>query len=326
MFLGCHVQTVNCNLATGGGSTSMRIGLLEPCNGAYNGSLGCLYTFNLGGLTFNGVLIDHKYNANSSGFVWSIVLSDARENLSHVEVITGTYYCNNIPVPNIINALAELEPSVCNLGCDDFMKSFKDERGMPMLFILRAIHLKTCVLPVCGVQLLIDVSNVIRICPTYYKISDDTITVMRAIEQACNEAGFDFFIEIIGNSFVVQVINKRTPAVPGALRAHLAAMSAVNTGSQTDYTYGEVVAHEPSKKFVFGDNIHYLSIIEDDECKGGKPEEDAGDEGVLGDDAAGGGGYGGERDENKKRDDDAGNSGGSGSGSTSSSSPAPVTT
>ena len=286
MFLGCHVQSVSCNLALGGGSTSMSINLLEPCNGAYNGSLGCLYTFNLGGLTFNGILTDHKYDANSSGFVWSIKLSDARENLSTVEVITGTYYCNDIPVPNIINALAELEPSVCNLGCADFMKSFKDERGMPMLFILRAIHLKTCVLPVCGVQLLIDVSNVINICPTYYKITDDTITVMRAIEQACAESGFDFFIEIIGNSFVVQVINKRIPPVPGALRAHMAAMAAANAGAQTNYNYGEVVSHEPSKKFVFGDSIHYLLTIEDDECDNGKPEKDTEESGgAVGDDA-----------------------------------------
>jgi len=268
------VQNVSCNLALGGGSTTMRIGLLEPCNGAYNGSLGCLYTFNLGGLTFNGILIDHKYIASSNGFAWEIKLSDGRENLSTVQVITAQYYCNNIPVPNIINALAELEPSVCNLGCADFMKSFKDERGMPMLFILRAIHLKTCVLPVCGVQLLIDVSNVIAICPTYYKITDGNIDVMRAIEQACNEAGFDFFVEIIGNSFVVQVINKRTPAVPGALRAHLAAMSAANAGSQTNYNYGQVVSHEPSKKFVFGDSIHYLLTVEDDNCGDGKPEED----------------------------------------------------
>ena len=274
MFLGCHVQNVNCNLAFGGGSTSMSISLLEPCNGAYNGSLGCLYTFNLGGLTFNGILIDHKYSANSGGFAWDIKLSDGRENLSSVQVITAQYYCNNIPVPNIINALAELEPSVCNLGCADFMKSFKDERGMPMLFILRAIHLKTCVLPVCGVQLLIDVSNVIAICPTYYKITDGTIDVMRAIEQACNEAGFDFFVEIIGNSFVVQVINKRIPPVPGALRAHMAAMAAANAGAQTTYLYGQVVSHEPSKKFVFGDSIHYLQTIEDDECDNGKPEED----------------------------------------------------
>lgn len=281
-FLGCHVISATCNLGFGGQPSSVSLRLVEPCDGLadgvfpgnnippqlgfYTGSLGCIYTLNIGGFTFTGVLADHKYNASASGFVWDVRLSDGRESLSNVSVILNDYYCNDIPVPNIINVLAELEPSVCGLDCTDFMKSFKDERGIPMIFILRAINNKDCVLPVCGVTLKIDVSRIIQICPAYFKITDSESDVLRLISQACNEAGFDFFVEIVGNSFVAVPIDKRTPPPPGALRAFMGAIAAQNAGAQTDYRYGQTVAYEPSKKFVFGDKIHYLVTIQENDC------------------------------------------------------------
>lgn len=277
-FLGCHVISATCNLGFGGQPSRVNLRLVEPCGGLqdaiypgdgvgfYSGSLGCVYTLVIGGFVFTGVLADHKYNASGSGFVWDVSLSDGRESLSNVSVILNDYYCKDVPVPNIINALAELEPSVCELDCTDFMKSFKDERGIPMLFILRAINNKDCVLPVCGVTLKIDVSRIINICPAYFKITDSESNVLQIIAQACNEAGFDFFIEIVGNAFVAVPIDKRTPPPPGALRAFMASIAAQNSGAQTDFRYGQSVAYEPSKKFVFGDKIHYLVTIEENDC------------------------------------------------------------
>ena len=139
-FLGCEIVSITCNLGFGGQESSVNLKLVE-CGGEYSGSLGCVYTLNIGGFSFTGVLADHTYSQSNSGFVWDVRLTDGRQSLSNVAVILNDYYCN-INTPNLINVLALLEPSVCNFGCADFMASFKDDLGIPMIYILQTAALQ----------------------------------------------------------------------------------------------------------------------------------------------------------------------------------------
>lgn len=258
---GCEIISLTCNLGFGGQESTVSLKLVE-CGTPYNGSLGCVYTISVGGFLFTGVLADHTYSQSSSGLVWDVRLTDGRQSLSNVSVILNDYYCN-INTPNLINVLALLEPSVCNLGCADFMASFKDELGIPMLYVLNALQGRTCLLPVCGVTMYIDVSAVIAICPAYLKISETSSNVLNIIGQACDEAGCDFIITIIGNTFTAIPINKKVAPPPGALGTFLNAIAASACGGDgtIDYRYGEETSYEPSKKLVIGENVHYLMTV-----------------------------------------------------------------
>jgi len=254
------IISLTCNLGFGGNESSLTLKLAD-CGG-YNGSLGCVYTIDVGGFSFTGVLADHTYEQSSSGFIWTVRLTDGRQSLTNVSVIMNDYYCH-YPTPNLINVLALLEPSVCNFNCQDFMASFKDEGGIPMLFIMRALQNQGVLLPVCGVTLYLDVSAIIDICPFYLKVNDTSSNVLNLIDQACKEAGYDFIITIVGSYFTAIPINKTVAPSDGALLTLLNQISAESCSGAGDinHQYGEETSYEPSKKFVIGENIHYLSVI-----------------------------------------------------------------
>lgn len=272
-FLNCEIVSLTCNLGFGGQESSVNLKLVE-CGIPYSGSLGCVYTISIGGFLFTGVLADHTYSQSSSGFVWDVRLTDGRQSLSNVAVILNDYYCN-INTPNLINVLALLEPSVCNLGCADFMASFKDDLGIPMLYILQALQGQSVLLPVCGVTMYLDVSPIIAICPGYLKVSDTSSNVLQLIGQACDEAGCDFIITIIGNTFTAIPINKKFPPPNGALGTFLNAIAASSCGGAgtIDYRYGEEASYESSKKLVIGEKVHYLMVVsKNGDCSGKPPE------------------------------------------------------
>lgn len=264
---GCEIVNLTCNLGFGGQESSLSLKLVE-CGSPYNGSLGCVYTISVGGFNFTGVLADHTYSQSASGFIWDVRLTDGRQSLSNVSVIMNDYYCN-INTPNLINVLALLEPSVCNLGCADFMASLKDDLGIPMLYVLNALQGQSCILPVCGVTMSIDVSAIIAICPAYLKISETSSNVLSIIGQACDEAGCDFIVTIIGNTFTAIPIDKRSVPPDGALGTFLNAVasSACGGSGTVDYRYGEETTYEPSKKLVIGENVHYLMVVHKN-CEG----------------------------------------------------------
>jgi hypothetical protein len=284
-FLNCEIVSLTCSLGFGGQESSVQLKLVE-CGAPYNGSLGCVYTISVGGFLFTGVLADHTYSQSSSGLIWDVRLTDGRQSLSNVSVILNDYYCN-INTPNLINVLAILEPSVCNLGCGDFMASFKDDLGIPMLYILRALQGKTCLLPVCGVTMYIDVSQIISICPGYLKVPENKSDVLQLIGQACDEAGCDFIITIVGNTFTAVPINKKFPPPSGALGTFLntiAASSCAGAGT-IDYRYGEEASYEPSKKLVIGENVHYLMVVSKNGDCAGSPGTEGGGKGGTSNDA-----------------------------------------
>ena len=272
----CEIASLTCNLGFGSSESSIGLKLVEQAEcGTYTGSLGCVYTIGVVGFSFTGVLADHTYQQSSSGLVWDVRLTDGRQSLNNVSVIMNDYYCS-VDTPNLINVLALLEPSVCDFDCGDFMASFKDESGIPMLYVLRALHQQPVLLPVCGATLNLDLSQVISICPFYLRINDSSSNVLNIIDQACKEAGFDFFIQIVGNTFQVVPVNKKVSPPSGALRTLLNTIAASSCGGQgtIDYRYGEETAYEPSKKFVIGNKIHYLTQVDKDGVCTGNPGTD----------------------------------------------------
>lgn len=289
-FLNCYIAGFSGKLGLGANESSVTIDLIEkktspcpsssPCvSGApvcegvgseYNGQLGHIYTFQVGSFCFRGILTNHNYTEGESGYRYKVVLGgDGRACLSNVNVILGGFY-SDIPSelkPNLINAIYELEKSVgddtCGSGnrCTDFMLSGVSDKGILIKKALQAIDAKLCQVPVSNACLIIDVSKIIAIAPSYYRIASTESTALEIIDSACKEAGYDFFTRIVGNTIEVIPVNKKAVATEHLLFDFMQTLSGDNQVSNREY--GQELSYEKSKKLIFGDNIHYLVEVKD---------------------------------------------------------------
>lgn len=297
IFLNCYVVGFTGKLGLGGSESSLSVDLVErvtppcstpapscpaasppcktpdpPCNPAdcgYSGILGGLYTFQLGGFCFRGILSNHHYTESDNGYRYRVTLSDGRQLLSNVNVILNNFY-RRVPDklrPNLINALYELETSVgndvCGSGerCKDFVKSGTTaQKGMFLKKALEAINGKPCQIPVTGKCLLIDVSQIISIAPDYFRLTSSETNVLELITLATKEAGYDFFIRIEANEIVAVPVSKKVEVSPDKpLFDFIQNLSINNAVSSREY--GQELSFEKSKKLVFGTPIHYLISI-----------------------------------------------------------------
>jgi hypothetical protein len=66
--------------------------VLEDCEDMdeYDGRLGYLYTFSLGGFCFRGILTNHTYSEGSDGFKYKLTLGDGRNLLNNTTVILNS--------------------------------------------------------------------------------------------------------------------------------------------------------------------------------------------------------------------------------------------
>lgn len=245
----------------------------NPCyKSEYTGQLGYVYTFRVGKFCFRGILTDHQYVENDSGFRYRVNLGDGRQILSNVAVILTQYA--RVPEslkPNLINVLYESESSVgdntCGSGgkCESFGKSGSGNQGMYLKKVLEAIDGKVCQLPKSGACLTINLSKVIDIAPKEYRVSSIDSNVMDLITLACEEAGYDFYVAIVGWEIKVFPINNKYQTAP-QLDADAPLFQFFNKISDNsrvlDKEYGQELTFNKSKKIIVGDNIRYLTIVE----------------------------------------------------------------
>ena len=287
-FLNCYIAGFGGKLGLGASESSVSVDLVEkmayPCPSSspcfasgiiceeagteYNGQLGHVYSLEVGSFCFRGILSNHSYTEGENGYRYKVMLVDGRSCLSNVNVILGGFY-SSVPStmkPNLINAIYELENSVgndnCGSGnrCSDFMKSGVSDKGILIKKALIAINNQICQVPVSNVCLVIDVSKIITIAPDYYRITSTESTVLEIIDSACKEAGYDFFIKIVGNTIEAIPVNKKIAPPDGHLFSFMQTLSIDNQVSNREY--GEELSFEKSKKLVFGDSIHYLVEVD----------------------------------------------------------------
>jgi hypothetical protein len=294
IFLNCYVAGFTAKLGLNGQESSVSIDLIEaisdpcapcpspspPCSPnpslscspsrcAYDGRLGNIYTFQIGGFCFRGLLTNHQYSESSSGFKYQVTLTDGRSVLDSVYVILNDFYLD-IPTalkPNVINVLYNLERSIaddkCNSGdkCKDFMKSgYSPRRGMLIKTALEGINNQPVQMPISGSCLLIDVSALIQNCSKVARVSSTESSVLKLINLACDESGFDYIIKIEGNRIVVLPIDRRTNPPDDDLYVFIQKLSSNFVVSSRNY--GQELTFETNKRLLMGENYHYLIAID----------------------------------------------------------------
>lgn len=247
----------------------------------YNGAIGHLYTFSLGSFCFTGVLINHEYSESSEGYRFRVTLSDGRQILSKTQVIVKGYY-DDLPStikPNLINIAYDISQSVgddnCGDGtkCEDFAKANYDQSSIYLSTVLRNLNGEYCQAPVSGTCLKINIDEIIDKISTstisrqtefnQIKLDQNTYSVIDLIVMATENLGYDFYVEIIGNTMFFRTVNKSIQPTTNDLYNLLTNPLIKDICSSKNY--GQELTFNPTKRMILGTNYTYLSVTDGEE-------------------------------------------------------------
>jgi hypothetical protein len=238
----------------------------------YEGKLGYIYTFNIGAFCFRGILNNHNYTEDSSGYKYRITLVDGRSVLNNTVVLLNGVY---VKLPNEFASSAisigASEESVvnntCGTGnqCVDFMTTGSGStKGVKIKSALQAINGKCVSIPVSNAGLNINVTKLINVISDEIRTSNTESTVLELITLACEESGYDFLVSINNNNeFDILPVNYKRPATDKSLFNFIEDLSAKDIVISKDY--GEEMAGTSSKnkRIVFGNNLSYITSVRD---------------------------------------------------------------
>ena len=288
-FLNGYIAGFSSRLGFGGSESVVNVDLVfpknicmpspspggDPCDSPcaeldpYDGRLGYLYTFSLGGFCFRGILSNHTYSEGSDGFKYRLTITDGRNLLNGITVILNSIY-DKPPVPlqnNLLNALYFLEPSIDDCDgenkCDDFMKSGANKKGIFLKRAISTLNKKQIQIPLSKLCLTLNFDKLKEIIPPSYRTTNTESSLLDLISLACDEAGYDFFCKI-NNSNEIEIIpvNYKKTVSDKPLLKFLDDLDATND-IVISREYGEEMTFEKNKRIVFGDNYHYLTTIEE---------------------------------------------------------------
>ena len=290
-FLNGNINGFSGKLGFGGSESSVNIDLVvfkdsecdtslvsaSPCptcppgtNTTYDGRLGYIYTFSMGNFCFRGILSNHTYSEDSSGYKYRLTLSDGKVILSGISIILNSIY-DRPPSKlehNVLNALYFLEPSVddCDgeFKCNDFMKSGANPKGIFLKRAIDELNGKQIKVPISEICLTLKLDRLSNIIPSTYRTTTNEMPLLDLISLSCEEVGHSFFVQITqDNELEIIPIDYTKPIVGNPLLSFIDNMS--QSDNVTSKEYGQEMTFEKNKRIVFGDFYHYLTTVSEPE-------------------------------------------------------------
>lgn len=313
-FLNCYIQGLSAKLGVGGSESTVTIDLIDPvpkeCDAypppscpvpstpnGYDGNMGSVYTIQVGGFSFRGILTNHEYQEGPDGFKYRVVLSDGRNLLNNVNLITGGYYGNKIltPIPssnpssvsNLINLLAIESASVarnidCGANgltnfdnpdfegdgtiCNHFGNRGANYKGMYVHRAIVALDGQSIKIPISNLCLTIDLSLLrylinIDEFNMAARVESNSITALELIEYACDQSGYAFYTTIIDDSLIVVPISQKLQdSDETSLFKFMNLIGSENIVIDRDY--GQEMTYNKSKKLILGAPVHYMLSVD----------------------------------------------------------------
>jgi hypothetical protein len=221
---------------------------------------------------FRGILNNHNYSEDNSGYRYRVSLIDGRSVLNNIAVLLNNAY-SKLPsefANNAISVNGDAEDSVstndCGNGyqCKDFMLSSGGHRGIKVKKALEQINGKCVSIPVSNAGLVINVTKVIGIVSDELRTTNSESTVLELITLACEESGYDFFVQINNdNQFEIIPVNYRKPATDKSLFSFIENLSANDIVISKEYGEEMAGGSQKNKRIVFGNNLSYLTSVRD---------------------------------------------------------------
>lgn len=219
-FCGASIRGVNASLGWGNQTGRLTVQVVEdPLNGdAFSPPLpNTPVYFALGAFTFNGMLQQWRRQRSVQGNpVYEVIVEDPRKALEAATLILAGYK-GTVTVPNLLNIYGWWENQ-------SFGSSLANEGGIPWYQIITALKAMNSGTPYggplnfAGSKYGLDLSQV-PITPATYRIGGSSVGLLEVIAQVCEDAGCDFFIELVGTVIRVRVVNRRAQPPLGTIAA-----------------------------------------------------------------------------------------------------------
>lgn len=268
-FLGLSVKSFSSQASWGNSPSTLTVEMVpdliagdefiyenNPDNGIWT-----VHTFTAGSFRFRGFITTWVKDRNeTSNPTYTVTLSDCRDVLSGTKIVLAHYYARTDVAHNAINAFGYWE-NVLGFG-----NSLSNEGGMPWQLIMKAVKaiVNEGAAPLYGGRLrwrneyfTIDLSN-IPVPPLFYKIQGNpSVSLLECIDQVCNDAGRDWYIETTeDNVITVKTISRKQQLMYNRKSINQYANSiqqAKNISSGW-----EAVNDRVTSKLLFGSNVSYL--------------------------------------------------------------------
>jgi len=256
-FLGASVTGFNCNLGWGESVSTLGVDLVEDLRAEQsfiNPSVGAPTLFNFNGWLFGGIIQSWEKKISTGGSpIYSVHIEDPREVLNGCHIILNGY-TGTVNLPNLINVYGYLE----NLS---FGSSGRNEGGIKASKIRSAIISLTNgadpsyggLIKILGNSYKLDLSNLPTM-PDYYRIPNDSISVLDFVRTVCDDANHDFFftLDFSGTGYIIklQVVNKNFESRTGIITRFVE-----TTDGAEVKNLGFEYANDITSKFLVGGNI-----------------------------------------------------------------------
>lgn len=282
-FLRSTVTSFNCSLGLGSQESTLNVDLVDDCDpdvidiaGSFSPlanppvQVGAPVYFpdNNGVMPFNfgGVLSSWTIQQSSGGKTYNVKVSDPRQLLENTVVIIDSFINKPIKGVNYFNVYAYYESDILNGNCNVFGTSRSNERGMPYKKIIDALaDINPIICSPTGYNFVIDFNSFpgkklnSRGVPEWYRVTGPSISILQLLTDICETLAYEFYVELYyingKNVISVGLIDLNAPPAPfGAI------VSSYN-GSATDLSYGQELRNEKTKMILFGEQVHYLTKV-----------------------------------------------------------------
>jgi hypothetical protein len=284
------LNNFNLNLGIGQNSSSLNVQLLWGGCGNFSNeppslpTIGRAMRFSCNNLEFSGIVNTVNYEESANGFLFNLTLIDPKKLLENVTVMYKGYYCNTIPLlANFINVLPDIErgAALCPPGddtqnwprvgnCGNFgtsgLDGFSPNNGVHTLKVVRNLTNKT-VYTTSGEALTLNLSSGLGGAPgltdalfsrAYWsRLNGESQSVIQIIEQACNDVACDYFVELVGSTIFVRLIDRSIVQNPAVITNIIRQGKASGTLISGEEGYQEI--YEESNRIIIGDNVQYLA-------------------------------------------------------------------
>lgn len=277
VFLGATVISFNSTLGFGSQESTLSVDLVEDCETNPPQIFGprantviigqpVYFTTKQGNSTeffdFGGILTNWTATQNNSGLVYNAKVADPRSILENTAVIIDTYLGAPIQGKNYLNVYAYYESAVLDGNCTAYGTSWGSERGMPYQKIidgLKNMMPQPVIFSPTNFQFTVDFTTFPSGLPEYYRVPGPSISLLQLLQDVCEVLGLEFFVTMtIDNG--IPVIRVSTISLNQQPTSFKYIIDSFNS-TATDLTYGQELRNEKTRSLIFGEQQHYLTIV-----------------------------------------------------------------
>lgn len=212
---------------------------------------------------FGGILTNWTVTQNNSGLVYNAKVVDPRSILENTVVIIDTYLGAPIQGKNYINVYAFYESSVLDGNCSAYGTSWCSERGMTYQKIIDALNNmlpQPIIWSPTNFQFRVDFTTFPTGLPEYYRVPGPSISLLQLLQDVCEVLGLEFFVTMIFDDGmpIIQINTISLNQQPSSFKYIIDSFDSI----ATDITYGQELRNEKTRSLIFGEQQHYLSVVQ----------------------------------------------------------------